>query len=717
MLNTAQYLEVRRQAFANNNITAYPATAYDINGTWDQTRYTDWPRVLLGNTAESSEVRAAVSGGSEQTTFRLGLGHSGYGTPFAGNFRYRANTLSANLAHRSKDKKLVFNLANSFAFLSNNLVNTDITRQAYALAPNAPALYRNGAINWENNTFSNPVAAYNSSYSYDNSQFSTSLNTSYELFTGVTLKLNGGVNYQVFEEWSLQPNTMYNPSTAQGKSSATSKALKYTQNRLSLILEPQLGWQFTSGLHEVSAVAGATLQQEDNTKGSMTGTGFASNELISNIAAAQTQVVGEQLEFQYRYAAVFGRLNYKYNDKYILNLTGRRDGSSRFGPGNKFAAFGAAGAAWLFSEENFLKDREWLSAGKLRASYGVTGSDNIGDYQYLDTYTVSPLIYNGVTGLAPSRLYNPDYSWERTAKLEAALELGFLKNRLNLTLAWYRNRSSNQLVGYQLPTVTGFSSVVANLPATVENRGYEAELRWRPLANTAGAKWETSANISIPRNRLLAFPGMEGSTYANSYVVGMPLTIIKLYRLEGIDPATGRYIFTDYDGDGKISAPNDNRVIEDIGVKFFGGWANSLSYKNWDLDVLVQFVKQRSRNYNFIMPVPGSMNNLPEQALNVWSANNPGGLYMPYSAGSNTLHTTFQSSTASVSDGSFIRLKNIQLAYSIPTAGTLFRDARLYIQGQNLITVTKYFGFDPESGAMSFLPPMKTFSVGVQFNL
>src|SRR5690606_3053314 len=209
----------------------------------------------------------------------------------------------------------------------------------------------------------------------------------------------------------------------------------------------------------------------------------------------------------YRYLAFFGRAGYQFRNKYFLNLTGRRDGSSRFGPENRFASFGAIGASWIFSEEQFLYQLLWLSFGKLRGSFGTAGSDNIGDHQYYNTYTVSPLIYNGITGLIPSRLYNPDYSWEKTKKLEAAIELGFFNNRINVSLAWYKNRSSQQLIGYQLPVTTGFTSILANLNAEVENRGWEIELQARPVSSK-NFRWETGFNITFPVNRLISFPGL-----------------------------------------------------------------------------------------------------------------------------------------------------------------------------------------------------------------
>src|SRR5690606_10326505 len=142
---------------------------------------------------------------------------------------------------------------------------------------------------------------------------------------------------------------------------------------------------------------------------------------------------------------------------YILNLTGRRDGSSRFGPGRQFGNFGAVGVAWLFSEEPFLKNSSFISFGKLRGSYGTTGSDNIGDYQFMGTYTVTGDDYNGVSTLAPSGIANPLFGWEVNKKLEVGLELCLFKNRVSLNTSWYRNRSSNQLIGLPLAATTGFS--------------------------------------------------------------------------------------------------------------------------------------------------------------------------------------------------------------------------------------------------------------------
>ncbi|MBT2621917.1 SusC/RagA family TonB-linked outer membrane protein [Chryseobacterium sp. ISL-6] len=714
MMDATQYLNMRKQAFANSGINVYPATAYDLNGTWDQSRDTDWAKTLIGNTATSSNSTLSLSGGSDTTTFLLSLAHNEQTTVFGKNFKYKTNNISNNITHRSKGDRLQLNISNMFSIQENNMINSDITRNSFLLAPNAPTLYNeDGSLNWENNTFDNPIAAYEATYSNKNIQFLNNLNAQFRVSKDIRLKLNTGINYQAFEEWSLRPHTTMNPST--GATAALSQAYKYNQNRFSFIVEPQVNWRYLKGNHELDVLVGGSFQNEVNSQGSMKGTGFESNVFIQNIAAAQTKTINDQIRTEYRYAAVFGRLNYQFEKRFILNITGRRDGSSRFGPNKKFANFAAIGGAWLFSKENFFEKAKWLSFGKLRGSYGTAGSDNIGDYQYLDTYTVSTFIYNGVTGLAPSRLYNPDYSWEKTTKLEAALELGLFKNRINLTTAWYQNRSSNQLVGYQLPAITGFTSVLANLDATVQNTGWELEISGHPFKSQR-FQWETGINISFPRNKLLSFTGLEGSTYANSYVIGQPTSIIKLYQLEGINPQTGQYNFKDFNGDGKITA-DDRQTIENIGMDYFGGWYNNLKYKNWDVSFLFQFVKQRSRNYNYILPSPGLMTNLPVEALNVWSAQNPNGLYMPYKSTVNPSHSLFQNSDVSVSDASFIRLKNLQIEYRIPIRNSVFREVKVYFQGQNLITWTKYFGLDPEFASMGFLPPLRTYAFGAQFNL
>lgn len=346
MLSTNQYLNMRKQGYANDGITSFPANAYDVNRVWDQSRDTDWQKELIGNTASSSSAQLSLTGGSETTTFLLSAGHQEQSTVFDKDFKYVSNSLSNNISHRSKDNRFQLKISNVFSMQKNDVINEDVTKKSLFLSPNAPKLYLdNGSLNWENNTFTNPVAAYNASYSNANKQFLTNINTQYEVVKNMVLKLNGGINYQTLEEKSLQPNTVYNPSFVTGQSSLYSSSLRNNQERFSFILEPQLTWQYIHQKHQLDVLTGGTFQRDVNQQGSMRGVGFESNIFIENIGAAQTKIISDQVRTEYRYAAVFGRLNYQFDHKYILNLTGRRDGSSRFGPSNRFANFGAIGAA------------------------------------------------------------------------------------------------------------------------------------------------------------------------------------------------------------------------------------------------------------------------------------------------------------------------------------------------------------------------------------
>lgn len=715
MMGTSDYLRMRRTAFQNDGISAIPANAYDLN-TWSQERETDWQKELIGKTAESSVVQLSLSGGSETTSYLISYGHTEQSTVLPAGFQYKSNNLTGNFSYRTPDRRLEVNLTNTLSFQDNNVLNSDVTGRSITLSPNAPSLYKpDGSLNWENSTFTNPLGAFKSEYLNSTSFINSGTQISYKLFPFLSLKFNGGITHQNFEEFSLRPHTMSNP--AANLTSANSTSSKNNSSILSYILEPQITGAYTFGNHSLDVLIGATLQKSETNQSSMQGLGFESNALIQNIGAAKTKIISDQVRNQYNYTAVFARLNYKFLKRYILNVTGRRDGSSRFGPENRFGNFGAVGAAWVMSDEKWMKSISWLSFAKLRGSIGTSGNDRIGDYQYLDTYTVSSNIYNTITALNPSRLYNPDFSWEKTLKKEVAAEVSFFKSRWNLSAAYYENTSSNQLVGIPLPATTGFSSIQSNLPAKVQNTGWEFETSVQVFKG-GKFKYDTSLNLSVPDSKLLEFPNLEGSTYTNQYVIGYPTTLVKVYQYAGINPDTGLYQFTDYNNDGKITSPDDNKVIERLGVRFFGGWSNNFRYERWSASFLWQFVKQRNWNYNRQMLIPGSLNNQPVEVLDVWSASNPTGTYMPYSSGTvaakSSLHSFFQNSTAAVGDASFIRLKNVQLNYSIPVSRFGIKEAMIYVQGQNLLTITKYFGLDPEFLLTGYLPPLKTYAVGFQ---
>jgi len=718
MLNTEQYLGVRAEAFANDGFTGYPDYAYDINGTWDQNRYTNWQKKLLGGTSQITNLSATVQGGSEHTQFSLGGNFGSETTVFPGSFGYKKANVRASFSHASADNRFSISFSAGYTVQDNDQPVADLTIEAITTPPNAPALYgENGDLNWENSTFYNP--ARNLLGSAKSRTYDLVANTllSYKFTDALSFRTSLGYTDLKHHEGTAYPFTLYDPSSGYG---AESSSTRYNDvSRRSWIIEPQLDYRKSFYKFETSVLVGTTFQRQDNAQLAMSALGFANNSLMNNPAAATyLDVVGND-ESVYKNQAIYGRANVNYDGRYIVNFTARRDGSSRFGPDNRFAWFGAVGAAWLFSAENWLKEQNVMSFGKLRASYGLTGNDQIGNYQYLDSYSPAGNIYQGIPGLQPNRLFNPDFGWETSRKLEIALETGFLHDRIFLTAGWYRNRSSNQLVGVPMPGTVGFSSLQANLDATVENRGIELTLR---TVNVKGKDfgWTTDFNFTSARNELVSFPGLDASTYANTFVIGQPLNIIKLFHYTGIDPVTGIHTFEDSNGDGTVSGPRDKQRLLNLNPKFYGGLLNQLTYQNWKLDFLFQFVKRENVDPRKVIGVPGEMGNVSTVALDHWLQPGDSGPAQLYTTGVNSeaenAFFNYTASDAVIVDASYIRLKNLQLAYDVPERWTKGAHCRLFAQGQNLLTITKFKGPDPEFRTVGTLPPLRIWTAGLQFS-
>ncbi|SHJ18332.1 SusC/RagA family TonB-linked outer membrane protein [Flavobacterium terrae] len=719
MMKTPQYLQMRAEAYVNDGITSYPPDAYDINGTWDQNRYTDWQKTLLGGTNEITNIQAALSGGNAQTQFLVSGNFGKETTVFPGEFGYKKGNLHTNLNHESDNKKFRINFTAGYTIQDNNQPSTDLTPEAWSIAPNAPALYdENGNLNWENGTFNNPLRNLEGKSLANTKDLVANMLISYKLLQNLELKSSFGYTDLHHTESSTFPSTIYNP--AYGLGSEYSVLFANNTSRNSWIIEPQLHWNKEFGKARVEALVGSTFQQQNNVQLVQQASGFMSNSLIYNLAAASNISVFTDEATIYKYQAFFGRVNLNWDKRYIVNITGRRDGSSRFGPGKQFANFGAIGAAWIFSNEAFISENlSFLSFGKLRASYGTTGNDQIGNYQFLNTYSTSGNNYQGTIGLHPTRLYNPDFGWEMNKKFEAALETGFFNDCITLTSAWYNNRSSNQLVGIPLPGTTGFPSMQANLDAAVQNRGWEFTLRTVNFQKE-NFRWTTSLNFTTTKNKLLSFPSLETSTYANQLVIGQPLNIKKVYHFTGIDPQTGIYQFEDVNNDGIITATEDKKTVKDLNPEFYGGLQNQLKYKQWQLDFLFQFVKQENYNTAATLALPGTMSNQSTIVGNHWQSPGDSAPYQQYSSGANGAAVDafykYISSDAVITDASFIRLKNIALSYEVPKKWMKNVQCKVSLQGQNVLTFTSYKGADPEFTALGFLPPLRIITSGIQLS-
>jgi len=399
-----------------------------------------------------------------------------------------------------------------------------------------------------------------------------------------------------------------------------------------------------------------------------------------------------------------------------------------FGPANEFHDFAALGVGWIFSNEEIVKNNNsFLSFGKLRASYGTTGNDQIGDYQYSSLFTPNSSggsAYQGINGLAPTGLANPYLQWELTKKFDAGIDLGFLKDRILINMSFYQNESSNQLLPYSLPSITGFTSVLRNLPATVQNTGWEFSLSTTEIS-TGTFKWTTKFNLTIPRNKLTAFPELSSSAYASRLVLGQPLNIVKVYHLLGVDPATGEYVFEGKNG--PTSNPEygvDNNDIVSLDPKFYGGFENNFSYKGFGLDFLFQFTKQLGPDLNYGNILPGLFYlNEPTTVLNNWKQPGDIATVERYTTNFNLFTETtdaLRNSNAGFSDASYIRLKNLSFFWELPMTWIKplnLKSCKFFIDGQNLLTITGYNGLDPETRGINSLPPLRMISIGINAQL
>jgi TonB-linked SusC/RagA family outer membrane protein len=719
LLNTSQYVAMRKEAIKNDNLAIGPLDS-DLN-VWDSTRYTDWQKLLIGGTANISDIQGTLSAGNKNTSFRFNGGYHKETLVFPGDFYYQRASGQLSVNHKSTDNKFTGSISATYGLEDNLLFNDagGLVSAAVSLPPNAPPLNNpDGTLNWEMfmangqliSSWTNPLSYLLNKQTTKTNNFLTSGNFSYDLYDGIILSINGGYTNMNSLEVGVYPSMARQPNNpAQGNAN-------FRENkRHSWILEPKLSYVKNFGVHSFSGLVGGTLQSNSAIANLTLASKYPSDALLGSIKGASVIDISQEDYTVYKYMSTYARLGYTLSQRYLINFTARRDGSSRFGPGNRFGNFGAIGIGWIFSNEKFLQSASnILSFGKLRASYGKTGSDQVGDYKYFDLYDITTYKYNGRNGFTPSALFNSDYAWEVTKKLEAAVELSFFDNRISFEINWYRNRSSNQLINYTLPIITGFSSVTSNFPATVQNTGIEGIVN-AEILNSGNWRWSLALNISLPKNKLVKFEGIEESPYATFYKVGQPLSVQALYTYKGINQETGLYDFVDQNNDGlfndldkTLQNPNDRA--------FYGGLNHTIQYKMLELALLFQFSNQSASRY-YAGVMPGLRNNQPIEVLDHWQKAGDLVDTQRYS----TLPTATQrynllvGSNYSVVNAAFVRLKTVSIALRLPQQWlkkTKMQQAKVFCQGQNILTFTSYPGLDPETG--NTLPPLRMITVGLQ---
>ncbi|MEZ2444746.1 SusC/RagA family TonB-linked outer membrane protein [Chitinophaga sp. RCC_12] len=711
VLGLQDYLTMRKEAFQNDSETPNSGNAPDLVD-WSQSQGTDWQKEIIGKNASFTDASVAFSGGNEKDKYIISGSYHRELAVYPGEFGYRRGGLHFSFDHTSKNNKFGLSLM-SFYNKDRNIIPAFFDPvNVFSLPPNFPARNPDGSFFYHPD-YNNPYSWLLARQKSNSDNTLSNLTLRYTLLKGLNLKVSAGYNKIDLIQTITRPKPVLG--------SLNNLAIYTNNNTQSLILEPQIQYSDGFGKTKLEVLAGGSYQESRFVMPYyIYATNYSSDALLDNIASAGRINSITNSQSIYRYASGYGKFTYNFDDKYVLNGILRRDGSSRFAPGKQFGNFGSIGVAWIFTNENFIKSAiSWLSYGKIRSSYGSTGNDQIPDYGYLDTYMSNTYPYGSGSAIMPSRVANPNFSWEVTKKLEGAIELGFADNRIMFNLNYFRNRSDNMLVGTPLTPQTGFTEYQSNFPATVQNNGLEWELSIKAIQRSKFS-WNASFNLTNLKNKLVDFPGLKESSFRDMYIIGKPLTLIAFYEFTGFK--SGIPTVADKDGDNSmvpgiyVNGGGDFIAAGQTAPYYFGGLNNSFQYGNWDLDFLFQFVKQdglHMRSYNSYS-VPGLAYNQDNKVLS-------DGLRLTVTAGSPAYiaYNYYTASTAMIQDASYIRLRNLSLSYSFKGEWLVKKgvsSCRINVRAQNLITITKYLGFDPEVKSLA-LPPLKTITAGVQVTL
>ena len=504
---------------------------------------------------------------------------------------------------------------------------------------------------------------------------------------------------------------------------------------LTWITENYFSYDKTFGKHSINAILGASYQASDRDFSDMAAQGYPSDQFTKlSVAAKVTSATTSGT--QWGLASYYFRGNYNYDDRFLFTFTGRADGSSRFGTNNKFGFFPSGSVAWRMSNENFLKNSNTISDLKIRASYGLTGNqEGIGNFSSRGLYGVGA--YRQTPVLVPTQLSNSNLSWENTAQYDIGIDLGLFNNRLSFTADYFVKTTNDLLLGRSIPGTSGFSGVTDNI-GEIENRGLELSLRAAIL--TGELTWNTSFNISFIENEVKKLE-VDEEVLNDSHILaeGQPIGTFFLIDQDGVDPETGNIIWDDFNGDGFINS-GDRQIVGNVQPDFFGGWNNSFAYKGFDLNFLFQFTvgndifNHSIASYENLgwsrigtgFPLPDGNNYTGVK--NRWRE--PGDR-TDIPRASLESDNWKEYSTRWLEDGSYLRLKNLDLGYNLSAKNAEqigLRSLRIYVMAQNLWTLTDYTGFDPEvsqnarnplvAGAdFGTLPQTKSFSLGVKLGL
>jgi len=646
------------------------------------------------------DYNLAIQGGSEKSKFYFGAGYTSQ------EALIKVPTFSRASVKFNYDQ----NLSNTISFgLSNNISRSyrnqaktgdgptvNLWNSAISTATYTPKYAEDGTSTGADNTY---ILMDNYDVNTVSLRYIGSLYAEAKLAKGLRFKSSVSVDYDHYDE-----SAYWNTLTSIGKAVGGNATSAITQNS-TWINEQTLTYQNTWNDHHLTLLAGNSIQSTLFKLTSAEGSGFANDDFV-DISSASIRTSG-QLWSKYSLASFFGRADYNYKGRYYLGASLRTDGSSKFGTNNKWGYFPAFSAGWRLKGESFLKDVNWLSEFKLRASYGVTGNqagiDNFasrglwtGGSSYADV-SGTPL-----PGTGPVQLGNSSLRWEKTAQTNIGLDIGLFNDRLSLGFDVYQKNTTGLLLQQPIASSSGFSTYWAN-EGELSNKGYEVSINSTNIL-TKAFSWKSSLNFAGNKNRIEKLP-TQITQYTRDWVImkeGYSMNSFWLYNQLYVDPQTGAPVFEGQAANGTVSASN-RKIMGNAYPKVYGGLNNSFTYDNFDLSFLFTFqLGSKSLNLNrYFRERNPSSGGVASNVLNRWQ--NPGDITdIPRLTAVGTNYTIDQSSRY-LENSSFLRLKLLSFGYSLPQSvveRVKLAKVRFYFVGSNLFLVTKYTG-DPESNVTS----------------
>ncbi len=741
VLNTQDWYKVRYEALANANprldsLGISPTVFSNLGlpgttrkGALDSLPTYDWQNETFG-VGRIQNVDFSMSGGGQNLSYYVSGSYSKQ-EAFIAPTDFTRSALLSKLSYKINDK-LTLDQSTSLSYVKQlapySIGSTGFGNPAYSagmILPINPFYNSDGTYFGLPSSTTPMVGTFNHNilavgdyvkYNTKTSQIVANAVLTYKPTANITFRSLVGLDYRLTQDQRYQDPRVNDAFAVNGRLSTQSD---WNTN---FITTNTVAYKTKfNQVHDLDLLGGVEFRKDVNEWFQADGQTFPSSQLQYLSASAIPVSVSGAWSGSANFSQ-FAKVGYKYDNKYIFNYTVRRDGSSRFGQNKKYALFQSVQFAWNAKEESFLKNINDITDLRLRFSYGQSGNDQIGNNLFDALYSPAR-IYGSQSALNPSQLPNPDLTWETREESNIGLDLSLFKNRLSFVVDLYTRTNKNLLLSRPLYSTTGFGSITQNF-GSVQNRGIEILVEGKPIDGKF--KWKTSFNIAFQENQVTKlYDGLQVLPSDNSIRVGVPLGSFFSSEWAGVNPATGMGMW--YDINGNITynpQAADRKIIGSIFPTAFGGWTNSFSYKGFSLEVFFQYEYGRTRQdgqYAQMMRMGGAtVNQLQSGFDERWQK--PGDVATaprPFNGLADFNSAAWGSGSRYLFKTDYIRLKQLTLSYDFDAKmlkKSKLEGARVFVQGLNLWTYTKWTGYDPEFTGDNFgiIPQSKNLTLGIQ---